>query len=308
MSIPTHPGIARKFLVAPKPLRSHPWTKAIVAGTALYLGVATVAGGGPLLAVPAITKVNPVYGPSSVVLSITGTYLCSSNTTQPATCTGVPTVTLGGKALNVASGYTATGLNATLPSLPAASDQLLTVTDSWGATNFSLALGAVGPQGPAGATGPQGATGEQGPQGNPGIPGPVGPQGSAGSPGATGPQGPAGAKGATGSTGPAGPIGPQGPAGIAGIFGANTLGFFQTDGNGAECTVGSIMLNASIAYPQNYLPADGRLLPIQQYTPLFSLLGVNYGGDGTSNFKLPDLRSAAPNNTQYLICVAGVFP
>ncbi len=35
---------------------------------------------------------------------------------------------------------------------------------------------------------------------------------------------------------------------------------------------------------------DGQLLPISQYTALFSLLGTSYGGNGTSNFALPDLR------------------
>lgn len=68
------------------------------------------------------------------------------------------------------------------------------------------------------------------------------------------------------------------------------------------------MLNVSTEYPTNYLPADGRLIDIQTNTALFSLIGINYGGNGTSNYALPDLRSAAPNNTQYLICVAGIFP
>jgi microcystin-dependent protein len=42
--------------------------------------------------------------------------------------------------------------------------------------------------------------------------------------------------------------------------------------------------------PIGWLPADGRLLPISQNTALFSLLGTTYGGNGTSNFALPDLR------------------
>jgi microcystin-dependent protein len=75
-----------------------------------------------------------------------------------------------------------------------------------------------------------------------------------------------------------------------------------------ECTLGSILLNVSTEYPSNYLPADGRLLPISEDTALFSLIGINYGGDGTSNFALPNLKSAAPDNTQYLICAFGVFP
>ena len=38
----------------------------------------------------------------------------------------------------------------------------------------------------------------------------------------------------------------------------------------------------------------GRLLPLSQYTALFSLLGTTYGGDGKSNFALPDLQGNAP--------------
>lgn len=92
-----------------------------------------------------------------------------------------------------------------------------------------------------------------------------------------------------------------------GILGTNTLNFISGS-TGAECTLGSITLNAAFQYPSNYLPADGRLLAINQDTALFSLLGTNYGGNGQTNFALPDLRSAAPNNTQYLICVEGIFP
>jgi microcystin-dependent protein len=36
------------------------------------------------------------------------------------------------------------------------------------------------------------------------------------------------------------------------------------------------------------------LLPISQNTALFSLLGTNFGGNGTSNFALPNLQGRAP--------------
>jgi microcystin-dependent protein len=36
------------------------------------------------------------------------------------------------------------------------------------------------------------------------------------------------------------------------------------------------------------------LLPLSQNTALFSLLGTTYGGDGKSNFALPDLQGRAP--------------
>ncbi len=171
--------------------------------------------------------------------------------------------------------------------------------------------GATGPAGPKGATGPAGPAGPAGATGATGATGPAGPAGPTGATGATGPAGPAGATGATGPEGPAGPAGPTGPTGPSGttaMFGSNSINFFQGSGGTVECTLGSIMLNVSTEYPQNYLPADGRTLPIDSWVALFSLIGINYGGNGTTNFNLPDLRSAAPNNTQYLICVSGVFP
>lgn len=39
---------------------------------------------------------------------------------------------------------------------------------------------------------------------------------------------------------------------------------------------------------------NGQLLPLSQNTALFSLLGTTYGGDGKSNFALPDLGGRAP--------------
>ena len=38
----------------------------------------------------------------------------------------------------------------------------------------------------------------------------------------------------------------------------------------------------------------GQILPISQNTALFSLLGVNYGGNGTSNFGLPNFEGIMP--------------
>ncbi len=52
-------------------------------------------------------------------------------------------------------------------------------------------------------------------------------------------------------------------------------------------------------FPWNWAPrgwhlCDGSLLPISQYAALFSLLGVNYGGNGSTSFGLPDMRGRAP--------------
>jgi len=37
-------------------------------------------------------------------------------------------------------------------------------------------------------------------------------------------------------------------------------------------------------------------------------MGTYFGGDGTTNFNLPDLRPFAPKGLQYSICVEGIFP
>jgi microcystin-dependent protein len=56
------------------------------------------------------------------------------------------------------------------------------------------------------------------------------------------------------------------------------------------------------------VPADGRTLPIASFVAIFSLLGANFGGDGVTNFNVPDLRAFAPKGLQYSICVEGIFP
>jgi microcystin-dependent protein len=46
--------------------------------------------------------------------------------------------------------------------------------------------------------------------------------------------------------------------------------------------------------PQGWAWCDGQILPLSQNTALFSLLGTTYGGNGKSNFALPDLQGSAP--------------
>jgi microcystin-dependent protein len=46
--------------------------------------------------------------------------------------------------------------------------------------------------------------------------------------------------------------------------------------------------------PRNWAACNGQLLPINQNQALFALLGTMYGGNGTTNFALPDLRAATP--------------
>ena len=46
--------------------------------------------------------------------------------------------------------------------------------------------------------------------------------------------------------------------------------------------------------PRGWAQCNGQLLPINQNQALFSLLGTTYGGNGQTNFALPDLRSRVP--------------
>lgn len=46
--------------------------------------------------------------------------------------------------------------------------------------------------------------------------------------------------------------------------------------------------------PTGWALCDGQILPISQNTALFSLLGTTYGGNGTSNFALPNLQGSVP--------------
>ena len=46
--------------------------------------------------------------------------------------------------------------------------------------------------------------------------------------------------------------------------------------------------------PRGWAFCDGQLLPLSQNTALFSLLGTMYGGNGKSNFALPDFQGRAP--------------
>lgn len=98
----------------------------------------------------------------------------------------------------------------------------------------------------------------------------------------------------------------QTPPGIGVGTGAATA----ASGGGATCTIGQIELFAGqgSSLPTNYVAADGQVVTIASDIPLFSLIGITYGGNGTSNFALPSLQSLAPDNMTYAICVSGVFP
>lgn len=58
--------------------------------------------------------------------------------------------------------------------------------------------------------------------------------------------------------------------------------------------IGAIKMFIGDWAPQGYMLCDGRLLQIRNYTALFAVIGNRYGGNGTTDFALPDLRGRVP--------------
>lgn len=57
-----------------------------------------------------------------------------------------------------------------------------------------------------------------------------------------------------------------------------------------ETFIGQIQQFGFSFAPINWAFCHGQLLKIRDYTPLFALIGITYGGDGVNTFALPDLR------------------
>jgi len=62
----------------------------------------------------------------------------------------------------------------------------------------------------------------------------------------------------------------------------------------AEPFLGQLALFGMNWCPKNWLVANGQTLSIAQNSALYSLLGVQYGGDGVQTFALPNLQARAP--------------
>ena len=58
--------------------------------------------------------------------------------------------------------------------------------------------------------------------------------------------------------------------------------------------LGEIRLFAGKFAPTSWAFCNGAMLQIQEYRDLFNEIGTRYGGDGRTNFALPDLRNRAP--------------
>src|SRR5438045_7444257 len=62
----------------------------------------------------------------------------------------------------------------------------------------------------------------------------------------------------------------------------------------AEPFLSEIRIFSFIFAPKGWALCNGQLLPINQNQPLFALLGTTYGGNGQTNFALPNLRGQTP--------------
>jgi microcystin-dependent protein len=62
----------------------------------------------------------------------------------------------------------------------------------------------------------------------------------------------------------------------------------------SDAYTGEIRIFAGNYAPYNWAFCNGQLLPISQNTALFSLLGVQYGGNGSTTFALPNLQGSVP--------------
>ena len=88
---------------------------------------------------------------------------------------------------------------------------------------------------------------------------------------------------------------------------------------------GSICTFAGTYAPLGYSDCDGKLLSMHDYPALYAIIGTTYGGDGKTNFALPDLRpfnkDGQPDTgrnrrvdwstlgmPRQVICIAGYWP
>lgn len=63
-----------------------------------------------------------------------------------------------------------------------------------------------------------------------------------------------------------------------------------------ENFIGEIQAFPYIFAPRGWMICDGTTYPIQQYTALFALIGTAYGGNGTTNFAVPNFVNHVANS------------
>lgn len=76
-----------------------------------------------------------------------------------------------------------------------------------------------------------------------------------------------------------------------------------------EQFIGQIELFPYSFTPLDWVLCDGRLLYVTQYQALFSLLGINFGGDGITTFGIPNMLGTEPiPGMNFYIALAGFYP
>jgi microcystin-dependent protein len=89
------------------------------------------------------------------------------------------------------------------------------------------------------------------------------------------------------------------------------LALFQGQASAQEPFLGEVQIVGFTFCPRGFAQMNGQLLPINQNTALFSLLGTTYGGNGQTTFALPTARPAfTATGAPLLYCIAlqGIFP
>lgn len=82
--------------------------------------------------------------------------------------------------------------------------------------------------------------------------------------------------------------------------------------------LGSIELWGTSMIPRGFVPCEGQKMNIKGNEALFSILGTTHGGDGVTNFILPDYRPRDAKGKVLpwspleapitLICISGLYP
>jgi microcystin-dependent protein len=77
-----------------------------------------------------------------------------------------------------------------------------------------------------------------------------------------------------------------------------------------DSLMATIILFGGSFVPRGFAFCEGQLISIAENTAVFSLLGTTYGGNGSSNFALPDLREAEKSlgGARYIIALQGIYP
>jgi microcystin-dependent protein len=69
---------------------------------------------------------------------------------------------------------------------------------------------------------------------------------------------------------------------------------------------GEVRMAAGARLPEGWFTCQGQHLPTRNFAPLFALLGVTYGGDGKTTFRLPNLKPYLGHT--FIIAHTGLYP